>query len=271
MAGEYDPFTFWESRLTKDLSMRTVGHAGLGYAYNYWLYQAQFLAVRRLIRKHNVETRGKKLLDIGVGIGVWIPFWTRMGIAELVGLDISTGAVSFLQGAFPGGRFFQADVREPLCISDGFHIVTAIDVLYHITDDEGFSNAVRNISSCAHHGSWILVVDGFGSRSSGPRGHEHHRTMREYENVLATFGLELVDTQPIFFLMETPICPNDFRYGSQLNQLVPQIHRTVSYLARRNLEPVSHVLGATLYWIDALVSGVAKTGPSLKVALIRKR
>ena len=38
MDVKYDPKEYWEHRLSKKLDLTTVGHSGLGYVYNHWLY-----------------------------------------------------------------------------------------------------------------------------------------------------------------------------------------------------------------------------------------
>ena len=54
--------SYWEERLSANLGLTTVGHAGLGYAYNAWLYRARYRALRRTLAVTGIDARNYKLL-----------------------------------------------------------------------------------------------------------------------------------------------------------------------------------------------------------------
>ena len=80
-----------------------------------------------------MDSRGAKILDVGCGPGGNILFLAEFG--EVTGLDSSDEALSFARG-----RGFSRVVKGDggaLPFSDGtFHLVSALDVIEHIKDDE---------------------------------------------------------------------------------------------------------------------------------------
>lgn len=273
MNREYHPATYWEQRLSKELGLSTVGHIGLGYVYNNWLYKARYRALRRGIRALDLKCKGKSLLDVGVGSGGWIPFWQDLGFANLVGLDITSASVAALQKQYPQFKFVKGDICERFSLAsiEAFDFVTGLDVLFHITDDTAFSNSISRISDLVKPSGWVIISDSFCGNPWGPIYHEYHRTWDHYLRELHKVDLEPIHFESIFFTMTTTICACDVLYGRLLSQFTARMLRLVSILAsRQQTEWINHLIGSFLYIADGVLCRLSGTGPSLKILFARK-
>src|SRR3989344_4017825 len=98
----------------------------------FWWNVGRRRILKDVVTRH-MDSRGAKILDVGCGPGGNILFLAEFG--EVTGLDSSDEALSFARG-----RGFSRVVKGDggaLPFSDGtFHLVSALDVIEHIKDDE---------------------------------------------------------------------------------------------------------------------------------------
>jgi len=270
MGQAYDPQAYWEQRLSPKLDISTVGHARLGYAYNYWLYQARFHALDRALRKLHVETHDASVIDVGVGSGAWIPFWQKRGVREISGLDITAASVSTLSQRYPNLRFYQGNIcADVSCIGEPADIVTAFDILFHVTEDVAFAQAGRNLAKMVKPGGLLFISDSFCKTGIGPFYHEYHRSYDAYAEMLTSNSMRTILVAPIFFTMTTTMCNRDSakRLASFTLACLQRVQRLN---ARRWTAWLNHVIGASLCLVDSILAARLTTGPSLKV-LVAKR
>ncbi len=273
MEEKYDPEAYWEQRLSKQLNLTTVGQMGLGYVYNSWLYRARFHAMHRALRKLNLNISSKSLIDVGVGSGAWIPFWQKYSISKIVGLDIASASVCALGNQYPQYTFLKADICSASKISSGeiFDIVTAFDVLFHLTNDNDFSNSVLNLSKLAKCGGWVIISDSFGIKPWGPFYHEYHRSYDHYLETFYSAGLNTVHIEPIFYTMTTTICDSDYLHMYLLSRFTTAMLHFVNKLASRpQTEWMNHLIGCALYLLDGILCQIGKKGYSLKLLFAQK-
>ncbi len=272
MEAKYNPKVYWEQRLSGRLDIASVGQQGLGHVYNDWLYRARLRAMRRALKKLRIGILGKSLMDVGIGSGAWIRFWEECGVSRIVGMDITSASVGALRNKYPQFEFLEGDISVELpVIQERFDIVTVLDVLFHITDNAAFSHAIRNISTLVKQGGWVIISDSFCSKSWGPFYHEYHRTYAHYMKEFRLTGMEPVHFEPIFFTMTTPICNLDFWYTRFFAHFTKGVLWLVGKLsASRKMEGMNHLIGFSLYLLDALLCQAAGTGTSLKLLFIRK-
>lgn len=270
MESNYDPRVYWEQRLSKEVDITTVGHQGLGYAYNKWLYRARHRAMDRALRTLKIDVLGKSVLELGVGSGAWIPFWQARDPARIVGVDITLASVDALAKQYPHLNFLQGDICSSLLLvpGGGFDLVTAMDVLFHITDDNGFSNAILNVARLMKQGGWAIITDSFCTTPCGPFFHEHHRTYDHYVKELSAMSLTPVHLEPIFFLMTTTLCTERRLFDRATRMIL----RLVSKLAaRRQTKWLNEPFGYSLYFLDGVLRRIVKSGPSFKILFARKQ
>jgi SAM-dependent methyltransferase len=271
LQSPYQPKDYWEQRFSQKLDVSVVGHASLGRIYNEWLYRGRFRALRRALRTFKLLVHGKSLLDVGVGSGAYIPFWQRAGVADLAGLDITAASVNLLSGRFPQCNFRQADICDPeLALDRQWDIVTAFDVLFHITDDGGFSTAVSNLAKLTRPGGWVILSDGFCDNPLGPYYHEYHRARGHYVQELEAAGLHPLHFVPIFFTMTTTMCDPDGR-NRRLAAFTGRMVGLVGRLAaRRSTAWTTYGIGCALYATDGVLGAAGLAGPSLKLLFAQR-
>jgi SAM-dependent methyltransferase len=265
---DFRPDTYWEQRLSANLGLTTVGHAGLGYAYNAWLYRARFRALERALRRAGLGVRGATVAEIGVGSGAYLPFWETHGVGRVTGLDITRVSVDTLAARYPRHTFAQCDIGAslPPGIPLDHDVVTAFDVLFHITDDAAFAAAIGNLARLARPGGHVLLSDSLADTPWGPTRTEFHRTQAHYLTQLARHGVQPVGIEPVFVSMTTT-----FSGGARLASFTGLINRIV---AKANARPVTawanQLVGASLYAADGLLCRPGARGPSLNLLIARK-
>jgi SAM-dependent methyltransferase len=270
---KYEPESYWQERLAKNFSLSGAGHSGLGLEYNKWLYKAKIRALNKLLRYGWINPEDKKILDIGCGTGFYIDYWEKLGSASVAGLDITETSISRLSANYPKYKFIKADItNEKLELKDGFDIITAFDVLFHIVDEDKFEQAIMNIKSLSHEGTKILIMDNFLSQPRPPGFHENDRTFDRYQEVLAKNVLEAVEIISIFYFMGNPIDLS--RVKSRLGRYIVRyswnMTRRLISLGNKLRLPgriMNCLLGGFLYTLDGIITRYAQNGPSTKLLI----
>ncbi|MFC1865760.1 class I SAM-dependent methyltransferase [Chloroflexota bacterium] len=274
---KYEPENYWQERLSKNFSLGGVGHSGFGQEYNKWLYKARIRALNKFVKNGCINPQGKSLLDIGCGTGFYIDYWERLGVTNIVGLDITEISISRLSVIHPGYRFLRADITaDNLELKNGFDTITAFDVLFHIVEEDKFEQAISNIRSNSHQNTRILIMDNFLSWHRSPGFHENDRTFDSYQEVLEKNGLEMKYMIPIFYFMGTPI-----DLAAVKNRLRRTTLRYSWFLTSRLISLgnkmrlpgriMNYLLGGFLYILDGIVLKYAKDCPCTKLLLAQPK
>jgi SAM-dependent methyltransferase len=194
----YQPREFWDRRLSEQFDLRGTGETGLSLAYNRACYELRESVLARALRENAVELRGRDVLDVGCGTGFFTAWYLAHG-AHVTGLDIAPTSIERLTARHPEARFVLADVSES-APAGTFDVVNAFDVLYHITDDARWEQAVRHLARAVRPGGVLLLTDTF----SEPRALQSHNRMRplaRYRTVLESEGLEPGSLHPTHVLL----------------------------------------------------------------------
>jgi SAM-dependent methyltransferase len=259
--AEFEPETYWDSRLSERFSLGGVGYRILGEAFNRSMYEVRrqlFLArVPPLLPQRPLE-----VLDVGSGTGFYVQLWKRLG-ARVTGSDLTATSVARLRAAHPDCEFVQADIgaAESALPQRRFDAVSAFDVLYHIVDDESYRRAFVNLSSRLVDGGLLLCTENF---LSGPALRSRHWVGRSLTDIAAAVelaGLEIVSRRPVFVLMNEPAGST-----SRLHRLWWQV------LARTaaKSETAGRFLGACLRGVEVGLARRLRNGPSTEMMVCRK-
>jgi ubiquinone/menaquinone biosynthesis C-methylase UbiE/peptidoglycan/xylan/chitin deacetylase (PgdA/CDA1 family) len=162
------------------------------------------------------DRKGGKALDIGCGPGVMARHLTDRGF-EFYGVDISSEMISRCKEDFAplrNARFSVGRVEKLNFPDSFFDVVLCMGVVEYIEDDE---DAVKEISRVAKRGATVIItlpnrtnpyrswhrvvfnrkVIGLIKRLAGRKGptlrHREYRE-KEYKDLLARYGLDVVDT-----------------------------------------------------------------------------
>jgi len=254
--------SYWEGRLSDAYSLDGVGWQGLGEPFNRWMYRVRrrlFLSRMRPL----VEGRSPDVLDVGSGTGFYVERWLELGAGSVTGSDLTATAVDRLGECFPALEFHRLDLSEPGARVEGreFDAISAMDVLFHITDDDAYGRAIANLAAMLRPGGLLVLSENFvhGEALRSPR--QVSRTLDSIEGLVRAQGLEPVSRRPVFFLMNGPA-------DSQSRVLRSTWGLTTRLLTRR--PGLGNVLGALLYPLELALASLAREGPSTEMMVLRR-
>ena len=260
---------YWESRLQDHFDLEGVGYLKLGKRFNRWMYRVRGDVFERAVDGLVQHERGGapigKVLDIGAGTGFYVDRWLRRG-AEVTGVDLTSVAVSKLGARFPGTRFVQADIGQPLSapLADElgtFDFVSAFDVLFHIVDDGLYQRALHNVAALLRPGGWFLWSDNFIHQPTIRVAHQVSRSLREVTDAVTAAGLEVVDRRPMFVLMN---------YPADTSSKLARWGWAAMVAPAMASDWLGGVLGALLYPIERRLVGGVKESPSTELMICRR-
>jgi SAM-dependent methyltransferase len=167
----YDAKRSWATRYERVLAdgelddASTIKHGSSSLRAEY-----HYNAVENAILEHALRAgfpERPATLDIGAGAGHWIDFYRRaLGASRVTGLEISASAAAALTASYaddPEVSIVEADVAdESFDLGERFDVVNAVDVLFHVVDDDQWSRAVRNLASQLAPGGRLVVAEHVG-------------------------------------------------------------------------------------------------------------
>jgi SAM-dependent methyltransferase len=256
----FDPERYWSQRLEESFSLAGVGWLGLGEHYNRWMY-----AVRRRVFRRSLRGRvspDARVLDVGSGTGFYIERWGELGVRDITGSDLTSVAVTRLRARFPSHEFRQLDITAPLPPGLGsFDAISAMDVLYHVVDDELYARAIENLAGLLAPGGVLVLTENLLHRKAGRAEHEVDRGIKEIVSLLRQAGLTIESRLPVFVLMNTPVDSD--------SSFLRRSWTAVNLLVRRGPR-YGQAVGALLYPLELALTRVLKEGPSTEIVVCRK-
>lgn len=204
---DYRPKKYWEKRLSDRFNLSGVGHIDFNKYYNKWIYKAKLRALDKVLLQHT-DIRGKTICDFGCGTGFFVNYYNRHGARDIVGIDITKISIQHLQKKYSRHHFVNEDISYPYLISKidkKFDIINVFDVLYHITDDRAFTQAITNISGLAKDNGLIFISDLYKEKNISVTEHVRFRNKEIYDSILGNNKLEIIETHPIYFFLNNPI------------------------------------------------------------------
>lgn len=193
---QYEPTEYWSDRLRGELGLRATGHWVYSEAYNRWLYRAKRRALTKALAGVGP---GFAALDVGSGTG-WVVAQLLERGATVDGSDIAEPAVAALQERYPRLTFFELTIGTDRVPGPdaSYDVVTAMDVLYHVTDDANWLGAVRELTRVLRPGGRLVVTDGLDSTDRDPAPHVRFRSIGRWLQAANDAGLELDQSGPLF-------------------------------------------------------------------------
>jgi SAM-dependent methyltransferase len=264
----FDAKAYWE-RLHVESSLRSVGQSGLPVELNRHLYAIARRNVLGFVRRQGiVDPPPRRVFEAGAGTGFWVALWTSLGVDTVDGCDLVPAAVERLRTAFPGS-FMAGDLADPGVVpADGsYELVTAMNVLLHILDDDGFAAAVRNLAGAVAPGGHLLLAEPALTRSAEPvlrpGAASRARILARYVEVLEPAGFALVAVRPSTVVGANPIERAHARFG-----LYQGIWKRASRFAKGGPRR-AEVAGVMLEGLDRILLPFGDA-PSGKLILFRR-
>jgi 2-polyprenyl-3-methyl-5-hydroxy-6-metoxy-1,4-benzoquinol methylase len=194
----YRPREFWDERLRRQFDLRGTGEPELSTAYNQACYDLRRETLAQVLREESFDPAGKEILDVGCGSGFFTDFYVQRA-GRVTGMDIAPTSIERLSARHPRHRFILADVSEQ-APPGRYDLVNAFDVLYHITDEQRWSDAVRHLAEAVKPGGLLLITDTF--LWSGPlEEHNRMRLLGPYEEILRPLGFTWKRPRPTHVLL----------------------------------------------------------------------
>jgi SAM-dependent methyltransferase len=257
----FDPKSYWENRLSSDWTLRGVGFSTMGGGFNEWAYRVRREVFMRAIQHLNLDLGSVDVLDVGSGTGFYIRCWEDLRVRSVSGIDLTDTAVARLTDSFPGATFSRGDVGDPGAIGErAYDVISAMDVMFHIIDDERFAQALANIRGALRPGGLFIWSDGFVRHDDVRDRHVAFRRLEDIERQLRTNSLEIVSRGPLFVLMNPPI---DTRRTWPRRLWVS----AAVTIARR--EAISRAVGRLLFPLELWLATHLRESPSTELMVCR--
>lgn len=258
----YSTKDFWENRLAADWSETGVGYYALGRDFNLWMYRVRRDVFLREMRAAGLPAPGDAVFDFGSGTGFYIDLWNELGAGSTTASDITESAVRNLRERFPDSdvHLFDAGGTDLPVEEGAYDIVSAMDMLFHITDDAAHTRAIANASRLLKPGGHFVLSENFlfGPEQRGPR--QVNRSMHTIERELAAAGLEPIRHTPMFVLMNAQVD-------------APWVRRRGWAAVLRTVTAVpggGELLGRLLYPLESRLVQERAEGPSTELMICRK-
>jgi SAM-dependent methyltransferase len=260
--GDFDPLAYWEDRLHRNFGPCAVGCLGLSEGYNRWLSRVRAAVVRRALRSVCSDWGGRQVLDVGSGTGYWIEQWRRLGVESVAGSDFASRSVVALRKRWGQSAIHRMDITaHDVPVTRQFDAVSAIDVFFHIVDDDAYVRAWRNVARLVRTDGVFVFTENFLRNQSERQRHLVSRTLRDIERHVSDTGFQILARRPVFVLMNRPIDS----VSPTLRSWWRILERVVSN------ERAGSVAGAGIYPIDLLLTSILRQGPSTELMICRKR
>jgi 2-polyprenyl-3-methyl-5-hydroxy-6-metoxy-1,4-benzoquinol methylase len=253
---------YWERRLAGGPNLGTVGYEGLSLAFNRWMYRIRGVVFDRAVAGLGIDIAHARVLDIGSGSGFYVERWLKAGASKVVGLDLTEVAVSTLRLKFPECEFLRLDVTGSTgqLVANSFSAVSAMDVLYHVTDDALYRKAIENISNLLRPGGVLLFSENCLRSGTVRAKYQVSRSFAEISDHLSQANMRIIHRAPIFILMNNPIDSSSIS--------LRLIWRVVRRFARR--EGSGYAIGLGLYPLERFLLHIVREGPSTELVICRK-
>lgn len=252
---------FWERRLAHDWDEAGVGYRALGRPFNNWMYRVRREVFLRQARSLRLDQR-TRVLDIGSGTGMYLGWWRRAGAGVVIGSDRADSAVQQM-------RAHRSERVERLDISAGigpfeegsFDVVSCMDVLFHITDDEQYLAALSNASRLLRPGGHFVFSENFLHRRADRTAHQVNRSLTWITDALRERDLVIERRAPMLVLMNAQVdAPKVWRklWGGAL--------RAVTLTA-----PTGWLAGAALYPVERTLTRWLPESPTTEMAICTRQ
>jgi SAM-dependent methyltransferase len=262
----FDPRTYWDKRLRRDWTLHGVGLLAATASWNDALYRVRGQVFQRVAATLETDLSKASVLDVGPGTGFYLEQWKKQKVRALSGLDIAASAVAQLSQKFPEVELACGDVCEDVSAlrkshPQGFDVVSAFDVLFHVMDDEKYQQAFKNVASLLAPGGWFVFSEKFLHRRTQRRTNYVNRSIEDTTAAVLDAGLVPVRRLPMFYLMTYP---SDAAQPWQrtLHQRVVQPFTTS--------ERWGALAGAVLGRIDLALTALITESPTTEIMICRK-
>ena len=258
-----DPIDYWEDRLARHGGLRGVGHISHSTEFNQRLYELKRRVFSRALAATSLDLAHARVLDVGSGSGFVVEEWIRLGANTVVASDFTSVATGNLRTKLPDLEVVQLDIGASgdLASLGRFDAVSAFEVLFHITDDGRYRQALRNIASLLRPGGFFFYTDNFVHSRVLRTTYQVNRTLSEITGSIESVGLRIERRSPLAIFMAPPV---DMASPVWLRMW----QKTIGRAARGRR--AGRVIGTFLLPVDSLLTRLPFDGPSVELMICRR-
>lgn len=274
----FDSKEYWEERLKRHYDLEGVGCEGRSKAWNDFFYKSKVRAMDRALNKLGLDIRGYKAIDVGTGVGFWIDYLLEKSVNSITGVDITSSSIEFCNRKYSNLKnlkFINGDISDDNFVSEellgGGDLLTIFDVLYHITDDNNFCAAIKNIADTLKPGGYLFLTDILSSSREIKSQQEHvrWRSLSYYRQKLDNNGFDIIYLSPMTVLLGSPVDSGDL-LGKILNVIYYGL--TTRLTSKSKTFPrIERTYLTVLYNLDSGLALFPKFGVSTKLLVAKKR
>ncbi|AZV56849.1 methyltransferase domain-containing protein [Clostridium sp. AWRP] len=272
---KFDYKQYWNDRLDNKFDIEGVGYIGLGREYNEYLYKARLYTLDKIIKKLFKKSKLTTVFEIGPGIGVFTNYFKQNGISNYYAIDISKKSVEVLSSKYNNFNFIQGDISEGKNYpkNSKYDLVFSADVLLHLTDENKFKLALKNMKNVLNDNGYMIIYDAISKnevKSTSP--HVRIRSVEYIRKVLSENGMEIETCIPMYFFASSPFDIN----RSQTESLEAiNIFNLIQVFLNQNYCNIKgenkKIVLEYLYYVDKLCLSNYKYGLSEKLLIIKKK
>ena len=259
----FDAESYWENRLVKNFDLQGVGRRNLGVHYNRWVYRVRRRVFLHVMNSLGVDFGSVDSLDVGAGTGFYIDRWKELGVRSVAGIDLTDVAVSRLRKRYPQSAFYNIDIGNDIGELHGhrFDVVSCMDVLFHIVDDNAYRRAFENVYTLLKPGGFFVFTEAFVHGPTRCSEHVVHRTLDDIESVLRGVWFRIVTRRPFLVLMNDPVEPD--------RPFLKAYWRVIQLMAQ-HIHFAGALVGAVSYPIELALVSLLKESPSTEIMLCQR-
>ena len=261
----FNPDTYWEDRLKNIKGLEGVGFKKLGLSFNKWAYKVRKNVFLKNVKALNFNFSESTVLDIGSGTGFYIQIWNELLCSKITGVDITNTAVENLKKTFPNNIFFQSDIGDKnfnaLNQYQTYHLVSAMDVLFHIVDDSRFEQAIANISTLIKKNGYFIYSDNFLNKKTFRGESQVLRTKSYLLEVFKRNGLEIELLKPFMYITAKPLETKNIFLKSYWWILENGLYA---------FPFMGNVIGLLIYPLELFLVSNSKNSPTTEFAIFKK-
>ena len=271
---KFDYKQYWNDRLNNKFDIEGVGYIGLGREYNEYLYKARLYTLDKIIKKLFKKSKLTTVFEIGPGIGVFTNYFRQNGISNYYSIDISKKSVEVLSSKYDNFNFIQGDIseNENYPKNGKYDLVFGADVLLHLTDENKFKLALKNMKNVLNDNGYMIIYDAISkNKIENTSPHAKIRNIEYIRKVLSENNMEIEACIPIYFFSSNPF---DIDISQTQSVEAINIFNLIQILINENHCNIKgenkKIVLEYLYYVDKLCLSNYKYGLSEKLLIIKK-
>lgn len=271
---KFDYKQYWNDRLNNKFDIEGVGYIGLGREYNEYLYKARLYTLDKIIKKLFKKSKLTTVFEIGPGIGVFTNYFRQNGISNYYSIDISKKSVEVLSSKYDNFNFIQGDIseNENYPKNGKYDLVFGADVLLHLTDENKFKLALKNMKNVLNDNGYMIIYDAISkNKIENTSPHAKIRNIEYIRKVLSENNMEIEACIPIYFFSSNPF---DIDISQTQSVEAINIFNLIQILINQNHCNIKgenkKIVLEYLYYVDKLCLSNYKYGLSEKLLIIKK-